>query len=153
MGRPVGVTIIAIIDFLGAALCVLFGIGIMVGGGFVATLINQGGGQGSGAGAGVLASLGVVLGVVLIVIAIIPALVGWGLWKLKEWARIVALVFAGLGVLSRLFGFISILAHFNIVTFTVTVCVLAYNVWVIWYLLQPDVKAAFQGAPARAAIA
>src|SRR5436853_5283115 len=33
MGRPVGVTILAILDFIGAAFCLLGGIGMILGGG------------------------------------------------------------------------------------------------------------------------
>lgn len=76
MGRPVGVTILAVLDFLGAVLCVLGGIGMMVGGGFMATLINQQGSQGAGAGAGILAALGAALGVFLLICAAIGVLVG-----------------------------------------------------------------------------
>jgi hypothetical protein len=151
MGRPVGVTVIAILDFLGAALCILGGVLIMVGGGLAASFLGQG--QGGAAGAGFAAAFGAVLGVFFIAIALLVAFVGWGLWKLKGWARIVAIVLAAIGAVLQLFGLLSIFAHFNIVSFIWTLCVLAYNVWVIWYLLKADVKAAFAGAVARAATA
>ena len=152
MGRPGGVTFIAILDFLGAAICILLAITMMVGGGFVANLMSQSGGQGAGAGAGLFAGLGVVMGVVFLVIAIIPILVGWGLWKLKEWARIVSIVFAVLGIVSNLFRLLTVLVHFNVILLGITLCLLALNAWIIWYLLQPNVKAAFQGAKAAAAV-
>src|SRR6267154_2034029 len=102
MARPTGVTIIAVLYFLGAALCLLGGVLMFVGGGFLASMINQQGGAGGSAGAGMMAGLGAVVGVVALIVAVICALVGWGLWKVKNWARIVALIFAGLGILGAL---------------------------------------------------
>jgi hypothetical protein len=57
MGRPVGVTILAILNFIGAAICLLGGIGMILGGGFIATMLSQQG-QGSAGAAGILAGLG-----------------------------------------------------------------------------------------------
>jgi hypothetical protein len=153
MGRPVGVTVIAVLYFLGAVLCVLGGIGMMLGGGFMATLINQSGGQGAGAGAGIFAALGAAVGIVLLVVAAIAVLVGWGLFKLKNWARIVAIVFAVLGVLGALFGLLGAFSHFGGIILLWTVIRLAINGWIIWYLLQPNVSAAFAGGQAQAASA
>jgi len=62
MVRPTGVTVIAVLCFLGTALCALFGLLTIVGGGFVATLINQQGAQGSAGVAGIMAGLGAALG-------------------------------------------------------------------------------------------
>jgi hypothetical protein len=125
----------------------------MVGGGFIATLISQQGGQGAGAGAGLFAGLGAAVGVVLLIFAVLYAVVGWGLLKLKEWARIVTLVLAGLGVLGALFGLVGAFTHFAVFILFWTVVRLAIAGWIIWYLLQPNVKAAFQGGPATAATA
>jgi hypothetical protein len=56
MTRPVGVTILAILNFIGAAFCLLGGIAMILGGGFIATMLSQQG-QGSAGAAGVLAGL------------------------------------------------------------------------------------------------
>ena len=57
MGRPVGVTILAILNFIGAAFWLLGGIVMILGGGFIATMLSQQG-QGSAGAAGILAGLG-----------------------------------------------------------------------------------------------
>src|SRR5258708_31005581 len=101
MARPTGVTIIAVLYFILAAFCVLGGVLMFVGGGFLASMMNQQGAGGS-AGAGILAGLGAVAGGIVLIIAAISALVGFGLWKLKNLWRILALVFSGLGVLGAL---------------------------------------------------
>ncbi|HKF21628.1 MAG TPA: hypothetical protein VKE93_08670 [Candidatus Angelobacter sp.] len=145
MGRPAGVTVIAVLCFLATAIGILLGIGFMVGGGFIANLINQQGGQGTGAGAGLFAGLGVVIGVAILAFAALYAVVGWGLLKLKEWARIVTLVLAGLAVLGALFGLLGTFMHFSVLILFWTAVRLAIAAWIIWYLLQPNVRAAFQG--------
>ncbi len=63
MGRPVGVTILAILNFIGAAFCLLGGIATILGGGFIATMLSQ---QGSRA-SGILAGLGAAAGVFIII--------------------------------------------------------------------------------------
>jgi len=149
MGRPTGVTIIAVLDFIGAAVCVLVGLAMMLGGGFVATLLSQQ--QGGGAGAGFLAAIGAAAGVFLLICAAVAVLLGWGLLKLKEWARIVTIVLAGLGALGALIGLAGVMGHFAAIAVVFVLVRLAINGLIIWYLLQPHVKATFQGMQARAA--
>ncbi|MGZ4874292.1 MAG: hypothetical protein ACXV5R_03895 [Candidatus Angelobacter sp.] len=151
MGRPVGVTIIAILCFVGAAFCVLAGIGMIAGGGFMATLLSQ---QSQGAGAaGILAGLGAAVGIFCLILAAIYIMVGTGLLKLKEWARIVTIVLLAIGACFQVFGLLASLAHFNIFSFIWTGFWLAVDAFLIWYLLKPEVKAAFQRPVIRAASA
>ena len=63
MVRPTGVTVIAILCFVGAAFAALGGIGMIVGGGFVATLMKQQGEAGSAGLAGIMAGLGAALAI------------------------------------------------------------------------------------------
>jgi hypothetical protein len=151
MNRPAGVTVIAVLCFLATAGCILVGILLMVGGGFIATLISQQGGQGSGAGAGLFAGLGAAIGIVVLIFGALYAVVGWGLLKLKEWARIVTIVLAGLGILGALLGLVGVFTHFAVFILFWTAVRLAIFGCIIWYLLQPNVKAAFQGQARPAA--
>jgi uncharacterized membrane protein (DUF2068 family) len=148
MGRPTGVTVIAVLDFIGAGFCVLAGLGMMLGGGVIATMMSQ---QSGAAGAGLLGVIGAAAGVFLLACAAIAALLGWGLLKLKEWARIVTIIFAALGALGAVFSVFALLAHFVVFGIFWALVRLAINGLIIWYLLQPQVKAAFQGVQARAA--
>ena len=93
-----------------------------------------------------MAGLGAALGIGLLIGAAITALLGWGLMKLKEWARITAIVFAGLGLLFGVLGLFGALLHFAIILLFGVVIRLAINGVILWYLLQPDVKVAFQSA-------
>ena len=153
MNRPGGVTVIAVLEFLGAAFCLLGGLAFMLGGGFMATLISQSGGQGNAAGAGLLAGLGAALGVVFLIFGVLYVLVGWGMLKLKAWARIVTMVLTGLAILGSLFGLTTIFVHFSVIASFWLAVRLAIAGWILWYLLQPNVSAAFNPAQARAASA
>ncbi len=153
MARPVGVTILAILNFIGAAFCLLGGIAMIAGGGFMATMMSQQGGQGSAGAAGVLAGLGAVAGVFIIIIGGVSALVGFGLWKLKNWARIVSIVLLGISIAMQALQLLGVLAHFNLFALVWTAFWIAVDAFIIWYLLKPEVKAAFQGPQIRAATA
>ena len=153
MGRPVGVTILAILNFIMAAFCLLGGIGMILGGGFIATMLSQQG-QGSAGAAGILAGLGAAAGVFIIIIGGVCALLGFGLWKLKGWARIVSIVLFAINGVFQLLGILGTLAHFNLFALIWGAFWIAVDAIVIWYLLKPEVKAAFQQQPmARAASA
>jgi len=81
MGRPTGVTVIAILDFLGAGLCILFGLSMVVGGGFLASIINRQGGQGSAEATGILAGIGAVFGIISLIGPAIDIVLAIGLLK------------------------------------------------------------------------
>jgi hypothetical protein len=152
MVRPVGVTILAILNFIGAAFCLLGGIGMILGGGFIATILSQQG-QGSAGASGALAGLGAVAGVFIIIVGGVSALLGFGLWKLKEWARIVSIVLYGISGALQLLALLGSLAHFNVFAFVWSIFWVAVDAFIIWYLLKPEVKAAFQRPMVRAASA
>ncbi|HEX3091140.1 MAG TPA: hypothetical protein VHW72_00880 [Candidatus Angelobacter sp.] len=153
MGRPTGVTVIAVLDFLGTGFCLLIGLGMILGGGFLASWINQQGGQGSAGAAGIMAGLGAAAGVFIIIIGGVCAVLGIGLWKVKEWGRIVNMILWGLGGLLQVLGLLGTLAHFTVLGFLWNVFWLAVDAFVVWYLLKPEVKAAFQAPQTRAASA
>jgi hypothetical protein len=150
MGRPVGVTILAILDFLGALACIGLGILMFVGGGLGALAGSQAT-DGSGGVGAIVGALGAAAGVVFLICGAISFLLGWGLWKLKNWARIVTIVFMALGIAGALFGLVGIFAHFTVFGLIWTVFWLAIYALIIWYLVKPEVKAAFQGRAGAAA--
>ncbi|HET9284774.1 MAG TPA: hypothetical protein VFR24_22720 [Candidatus Angelobacter sp.] len=149
MSKPAGVIVIAILYFLGAGLLLLLGIGFVVGGGAIATMMSQQNQAGGGL-ATLMGALGAGVGIFFLVCGVLDALIGIGLLKLKNWARIVAIVFAAIGACFQIFGLLTSLAHFNPFSFIIGLIVLGVQALIIWYLLKPEVKAAFQGAQARA---
>ena len=128
---PTGVKVISILYYIGAGFSLLFGLLFLVGAGFMGTLASQIpllGLFGSG--------LSVAIGIIIIGLGVLAILVGRGLWKGKNWARIVAIIFAALAVLS---GFSSIIKGSYSSLFG-----LAINLLVGGYLLfSNNVKSAF----------
>lgn len=132
MNRPTGVTVIAVLYYIGAAFFICIGLAFLLGGGMMATMIADR----TGLSRAVIGGMGIAIFIVMLCFAALHAVVGWGLMALKEWARIVAIVLAGLGALGGLFALIRI-SPLGLLR-------LALSGWMIWYLLQPHVVAAFQ---------
>lgn len=140
MARPGGVTVIAVIEFLGGALCVLFGLGAITGAGFVSSVLRS---QGSAAGmSSLMANIGTGFAVTCFVIAAILVLLGWGLLSLKEWARLVVMVLAGVSAVFTVIG----MAQFGSSMMTSGILRLVIDVLIIWYLMIPRVRGAFKAS-------
>jgi hypothetical protein len=144
MNRPTGVTIIAVLDFIGAASLLILGLLAFAGGSLIAGFINAAAAQSGTAGAapasGLAAGIGIFIGAIFLAFAIFAIFVAIGLLKLKNWARVTTIVLSVLGLLGSLRNLI---AAFHGGGMIFTIVVLAYYIWVIWYMLQPNVKAAF----------
>jgi hypothetical protein len=147
MNRPTGVTVLAVLQFIGAGFCVVAALLMMVGGTFVAAILGRvgAGGDGGTAMAGMGALFGVVGGVFCLALAALYGVVGWGMWSLKSWARIVTIVLAAIGALFQVMGIMGSMLHFRIGALIWNLIWLGVNGFIVWYLIQPRVKAAFDG--------
>jgi hypothetical protein len=132
MNRPTGVTVIAALYFLGAAFCVCLAIVFVVGGGLASHFLPPD----TQIPRGVIAAVGGLGAIVMLIFGAISVVVAMGLLKLKEWARIVAIVFACIGLLFGALGLLRF-SFFGLIR-------IAINGWILWYLLQPQVVAAFR---------
>lgn len=154
MNRPTGVTVIAVLNFIGAGICILAAIGMFVGGAFLATaLASMAGRSGGGAaGAGVGVAIGAIAGVFCLFMALVAGVVGFGLWGLKEWGRILQIIFSAIGALLQAFGLLGSLVRFHFGGVLWNLMWLGVDAWIIFYLIQPQIKAAFaQGQTMQAA--
>jgi hypothetical protein len=138
MERPTGVTVIAVLYFLGAAFLGLAGLGFIVGGSALAGLAKSG-----GPGAALFAAGGAIIGGIFLVMALVEAAMGVGFIKLQNWARVVAIVFTAIGVLFGLLGLLSVTMHMMVFQMAFQAAVLALEVWIVTYLFKPEVKQAF----------
>ncbi|MHA1606382.1 MAG: DUF7144 family membrane protein [Candidatus Freyarchaeota archaeon] len=127
MSRPAGVTLLGVLYIIMAIIYILSGlVGFLLtspfGGLFGPTLIFSG-----------------AMAIVPIVIGIIDLVIGWGLLALKGWARILAIVFAILGLL----GGLASLIVFPIGTI-IGIIEIILSIIILWYLFKPEIASAFE---------
>lgn len=101
--RPVGITILAILTWIGSGLGVVGGVIILVGGAFMgAGARSHAGMSANPAAVGAMAGLLVGMAVVILATSIFSGVVGYYLWNGANWARIVFIVMQSVGVLMGL---------------------------------------------------
>jgi hypothetical protein len=138
MERPTGVTILAVLYFLGAAFLGLAGLGFILGGSMLSGLARSG-----GPGAALFAAGGAVIGGIFLILALLDAAVGVGFIKLQNWARVLAIILIVIGALFGLLGMFSMMLHFAVFGLMFRLIVLAVQIWILAYLFKPHVKQAF----------
>ena len=152
--RPLGVTIIAILNIIGGVIMLIFGIGLITLGALLPTLppsvFNQSQIEGNftagqvpipaGAPPMALQSLfggvGIAFGAVLVALAIVSFIVAYGLLKGRGWAWTVTLI---LSIISIVWNAITIATAAN---FGGIISIIISAV-IIYYLYRPHVKAFF----------
>ncbi len=139
MQRPGGVTVIAVIDFIAAGLCVIGALLFFAGGSFLTSMFSAAGAE----GAGILGGAVAVVGVVILLVGVLAAAIGYGLLKLMNWARILAIIFAAIGALQIIRTLVTLGSMMSVGQIVWQIVFLAYDAWVIWYLLQGKVGQAF----------
>jgi hypothetical protein len=156
MPRPLGVTIIAILQIIGGAFMLVFGIGLITLGAFLPTLppsaFNQTDIQGNLTAAQIplpppssdspmavqsfLSGLGIAFGAVLVAIAIVSFVVAYGLLKGKRWAWTLSII---LSIISIVWNAITLITAAN---FGGIISIIISGI-ILYYLFRPHVKAYF----------
>lgn len=124
--RPLGVTILAILEIISAVVC--FGYAALI-----SVLWVDAAGALLGPFGAAFAVLAWVIAGILAVIGIISLVIAYGLWTGKGWAWLLALIFAIIGLIIGIFSL-------NIITIVIDAVIL-------YYLTRPHVKAFFGKAP------
>jgi uncharacterized membrane protein (DUF2068 family) len=132
MNRPIGVTILAVLQLIFSGLTLLIGLGVFAFKDLIVEKLAQN--PSLPQEPGLIASFGGVL----IVYGLIGLLLGYGLFTLKGWAWITTLVFQALGVLSNLFSLVSRQGSPGGAVLSIVISAV-----IIYYLLRPEVKRAF----------
>lgn len=129
---PTGVKVIAVLYYIGAVLGIIFGLLFLVGAEAIGSIASQ---------IPVLGALGaglfIVGGIILIGLGVLGFFVGRGLWKARPWARIVAIIFAALGILMAIISMIQGSITINIVDLVIQLVIGGY------LLFSNNVKQAF----------
>jgi hypothetical protein len=152
--RPLGVTIIAILNIIGGVIMLIFGIGLIILGAVLPTLppsvFNQSQIQGNltagqppiptGAPPMALQSLlggvGIAFGAVLVALAIVSFVVAYGLLKGLGWAWTVTLILSIISIVWNVITIVTALNFGGIISIIISAVI-------IYYLYRPHVKAYF----------
>jgi uncharacterized membrane protein (DUF2068 family) len=126
MQRPTGVTIIAVLAAIGGIFGILGGLALVGLGGFIAA---------SGVTGGALAPI---VGLLLLAYGVLALVLAYGFWNLKPWAWTLGVGLQAAGIVINILQFIN-----NTNNAASTVISIAISAAIIWYLYQPNVKAAF----------
>jgi hypothetical protein len=134
--RPLGVSIIAILNVISGIIMLIGGVGLAAVGSALPTMttVNPNAG-GQMALVGLLGGGAAAVGAVLIVLGIVSFIVAWGLFKGKGWAWTVTII---LSAISVIMGIVSLVGG----NFGAIVNIIIAGV-VIYYLYRPHVKAYF----------
>lgn len=136
--RPTGVTVIAVLNFVGAGFIILYILYLAI----TKTPLTNLPPELADSPLPPELLRAVVTGGLLIGAALNLAL-GIGLWKLKNWVRIIVMVFTGIGLFFNVIGVLVAAGKADDKTLFSGLLTIAYNGWVVWYLLQGHVKQAF----------
>jgi hypothetical protein len=125
--RPTGVSILAVLAFIGAAFALLFAFGAVAFGTLIGSMFGREGAAMGGA-------IGLMFAFFGLIGAAISGATGYGLWNGKTWGWVLGIIWAALWAL----GGLSRLA-----TRDFSVVPLALGGLILWYLFQPAVKGWF----------
>jgi uncharacterized membrane protein (DUF2068 family) len=142
MERPVGVTILALFEFFIATLLTFLAIASALGLGVLGTILARTNRLGDPA-AGIVIGTGMMVGVIILAFAGLFAVLGFGLWNLRNWGRVATMVLCVLGAVGASIGIMLALLHFRIFGVMVSSVRLSIDLLVLWYLSQAHVRKAF----------
>jgi hypothetical protein len=92
---------------------------------------------------GLLVGIDRLLGVLLVVVGVIALVIGVGLWRLRNWARLIMMTLLILQFLGSAIGTIWAGAHRQTAVLEAAAIRMALDVAVIWYFSRPRVRDAF----------
>lgn len=131
--RPLGVLILAILNFLVAAVAV----------GMAAAMFTHGAVLRFPAVQRVLAAIGGGVWGFLGTSILLALIMGVGLWRMKDWGRLLMVIFSIFGLITGAAMLLAQLTHFvPALVFLRAATVVIYLV-ILRYLLRPEIKAAF----------
>ena|SRR5579862_5962731 len=142
--RPIGITILAFIAFMIAAFFALWAFRAIVGGYIVASAFR------SPLVPNAQGSMVSYFGIVAAMSAILFAADGVGLWKLREWGRLLTFGLVAISLIFDLIGVVTSLVSFRILLMMFWLTFVGIDAFLLWYLSQANVKSAFGAGPSSA---
>ena len=141
--RPTGIVLIALYHFVSALFLVLLAVSLVVGGSVLGAMFGAGHENAMG-GLNIGLLIGMVGAVFFVFFALIVAVAGYGIWSLREWGRILSLGLAAISLLLSLPGLFFMGLHLSLFFGGLRLFRIAISVLIIWYLMQPQIRALFQ---------
>ncbi len=142
--RPIGITVLAVLGFLSVLFYLVMTVIALINPAQVNNLLQ--GMSGGGAGPAPLQHLAAILPAYFLVTGLISAALSWGLWTLKNWARILCLVLIGLSVIGGAVGIAVAWSHSSFPATVAALVRLLIAIVIFVYLNSPSVRAAFRPA-------
>jgi hypothetical protein len=140
--RPLGVTILAVLSFIGAAFEAVLFILAIAAPGTLRSLILALSPQGSGPDK--LLDLGSLLPAYFGAIAIVIGLLGYGMWTLRNWARLITIVIAALSLVGTIVSLVQIGSELDSSTILLGLVRVGVCVLILWYLTRPGIRSTFR---------
>lgn len=140
MERPLGVTIIAVLQFFGTALLILVALALGTGNLRMTLGLTP---VASVPRFALLADAGRLGATVMLLSACFLVALGYGMWKLRNWARMATIAVEAFGAVAAAFGLLWALTHVMVLALLFTSIRLGINLLILWYLYQRHVRQAF----------
>jgi hypothetical protein len=144
--RPSGVTIIAFLTFMGAAILAAGSFAF-----FFAGMMGMTGGDAEEPASVAIAGMGIAGGFSLLVLAGVAVCLAIGVLKLREWARVASIASMTVGIACTILSLFAIKGYRVLPPFPSVVfhlIVVSTAIWMLSYLLLPRVRHAFSAAAA-----
>lgn len=131
--RPMGATVITIIESILGVLLLLAAIAAIGLGSLAGGLVGSSGAEGGAAAAGILAGLGIFFGIIALALAILYFAIAYGVWKARPWAWMLGVVVSIIGLVFGVLGLSGGVTLSSLIS-------LALPIVVLYFFWQPDVK-------------
>jgi len=109
---PVGVQVASILFYISAGLCALLGLFFIIGANMLVSLVVDSTPEIASI---ITGPIFIIIGIILIGIGVLSFFVGRGLWKLKPWARILAIILAIVCIIYTVYTMIKSFAFIQII--------------------------------------
>lgn len=97
-----------------------------------------------GSGPETLLNMGGLLMIYFLVMGVVAAVVGYGLWTLRNWARWIVIVITALSLLAAVAGTVQVLNNIELSTVLFGLVRIGLSALLLWYLWTSNVRVAFR---------
>ena len=140
---PTGIILIALYHFVSALFLAFLAVSLAIGGSVLGAMFGAGHESAMG-GLRIGLLIGMAGAAFFVFLAFIAAAAGYGIWRLREWGRILSIGLAAISLLISLPGLFFMGLHFGVLFGGFRLFRFAISVLIIWYLMQPQIRGLFQ---------